>query len=118
MYFDFEAGNKAYKLRLTTRAVMALEAKIGCNPMMIFGTQGNRIPTITEMVNILHNSLTHFNHGITLNDAMGIFDTWLEDGHTPTDFIQVIIGIYKASGIIPNAEENTDEEEAEEDEKN
>lgn len=118
MYFDFEAGNKVYKLRLTTRAVMALESKIGCNPMMIFGTNGNRIPTITEMIHILHNSLTHFNHGITLNDAMGIFDEWLDAGHTPTDFIAVIIEVYKASGIIPNTEEATETEEAEDTEKN
>ena len=117
MYFDFEAGNKAYKLRLTTKAVMALESKIGCNPMMIFGAGGNRIPTVTEMIHILHNSLTHFNHGITLNDAMGIFDAWLEDGHTPTDFIAVIVDVYKASGIIPDTKEETDEE-TEDDEKN
>ena len=116
MYFDFEAGNKAYKLRLTTKAIMDLESKIGCNPMMIFGN-GNRIPTITEMVHILHQSLTHLNHGITLNNAMGIFDTWLADGHTPTDFIQVIVGIYKSSGIIPNTEE-TNGEEGEDTEKN
>ena len=116
MYFDFEAGNKAYKLRLTTKAVMALESKIGCNPMMVFGN-GNRIPTVTEMIHILHNSLTHFNHGITLNDAMGIFDTWLEDGHTPTDFIAVIVGIYKSSGIIP-ADADTNDEEDEDTEKN
>ena len=109
MYFDFEAGNKAYKLRLTTKAVMALESKIGCNPMMVFGN-GNRIPTVTEMIHILHNSLTHFNHGITLNDAMGIFDAWLEDGHTPTDFIAVIVDVYKVSGIIPDTKEETDEE--------
>ena len=116
MYFDFEAGNKAYRLRLTTKAVMNLESKIGCNPMMVFGN-GNRIPTVTEMVHILHNSLTHLNHSITLNDAMNIFDTWLEDGHTPTDFISVIVDIYKASGIIPNTPEETDEE-VEDDEKN
>lgn len=118
MYFDFEAGNKAYKLRLTTKAVMALESKIGCNPMMIFGTGGNRIPTVTEMIHILHNSLTHFNHGITVNDAMGIFDAWLEDGHTPTDFIAVIVDVYKASGIIPNTQEETEDEETEDTEKN
>ena len=116
MYFDFEAGNKAYKLRLTTKAVMALESKIGCNPMMVFGN-GNRIPTVTEMVHILHNSLTYLNHGITLNDATNIFDTWLEDGHTPTDFIQVIVGIYKESGIIPK-DTDTNEEVEEGDEKN
>jgi hypothetical protein len=119
MYFDFEAGNKAYKLRLTTKAVMALESKIGCNPMMIFGAGGNRIPTVTEMIHILHNSLTHFNHGITVNDAMNIFDAWLDEGHTPTDFIAVIVEVYKASGIIPNTQEAEDvAEDGEDNEKN
>lgn len=111
MYFDFEAGNKAYKLRLTTKAIMALESKIGCNPMMIFGS-GNRVPTVTEMIHILHNSLTQYNHGVTFEGATKIFDEWLEDGHTPTDFIATIIELYKVSGIIPNS---TDTNEGEED---
>lgn len=117
MYFDFEAGNKAYKLKLTTRAVMALESKIGCNPMMIFGS-GNRVPTVTEMIHVLHNSLTQFNHGITFNDAVKIFDEWLDDGHTPTDFISIIVDVYKVSGIIPNTEDAPEDEEVEDDEKN
>ena len=36
MYVDFTAGNKEYKLRLTTRDVVALEKQLGCNPLMIF----------------------------------------------------------------------------------
>lgn len=118
MYFDFEAGNKVYKLRLTTKAIMALESKIGCNPLMIFG-RGDRVPTRTEMVHILHNSLTSLQHGITLDKAIEIFDAWIADGHQDTDFIAVIIGIYRVSGIMPPEAEIEDvAEEAEEDEKN
>lgn len=119
MYFDFEAGNKAYKLRLTTKAIMALESKIGCNPMMIFGLDSSnpRIPTVTEMVHILHNSLTHFHHGITLNDATNIFDEWIAEGHQPADFVQVINEIYFASGIFRKADAAGDEA-TEDDEKN
>lgn len=104
MYLDFEAGNKSYKLRLTTRGVVALEKQLGCNPLGIFGA-GDRIPTITEMVNVLHASLTQYNHGITLNDAYGIFDDYLEDGHSATDFIQTIVEIYRVSGLIAKEEE-------------
>lgn len=111
MYFDFEAGNKAYKLRLTTKAIMALESKIGCNPMMVFSASGNRVPTVTEMIHILHNSLTAMQHGITFDKAVEIFDTWLNEGHTPTEFVKVIIGVYKVSGIFPkDTEEDGDEE--------
>lgn len=114
MYFDFEAGNKAYKLRLTIKAIMALESKIGCNPKMIFSASGNRVPTVTEMVHILHQSLTAFHHGITFDKASEIFETWLEEGHTDTEFIPVIIGIYRESGIFPRADETTDDEEVDE----
>lgn len=99
LYFDFEAGNKAYKLRLNTRNTVALEKALGCNPLSIFGA-GDTIPTITTMVTILWASMQQYHHGITLNDAYDIFDTYLEE-HSATDFIPVILEIYKVSGIVP-----------------
>lgn len=99
MYIDFLAGDKQYKLRLNIRATVALEKQLGVNPLMIF-EDGDKIPTITTMVNILHASLQHFHHGITVNDAYSIFETWLNDGNTVVDFLPVIIDIYKVSGII------------------
>lgn len=104
MYKEFSAGNKEYKLRLNIRNTVALEKMIGCNPLAIFGG-GDRLPTISEMVAILHYSLQQYNHGITMNDTQDIFEEWLNDGNTPTDFIQVIIEIYKVSGIIARDEE-------------
>ena len=104
MYLDFSAGNKDYKLRLSTRNIVLLEKQLGCNPLTIFG-KGDTIPTITTMVTILHASLQQYHHGINLNDAYDIFDTWLADGHTMTDFLTVIIDIYKVSGIIQNENE-------------
>ena len=99
LYFDFEAGNKAYKLKLSTRNTVALEKALGCNPFAIFGS-GDTIPTITSMVTILWASLQQYHHGITMNDAYDIFDAYLEE-HTITDFIPVIVEIYRVSGIFP-----------------
>lgn len=105
-YIDFEAGNKAYKLRLNIRNTVALEKLLGCNPLAIFG-EGDTIPTITTMVQILHASLQQYQHSISLNDAYDIFESWLEDGNSITDFLPVIIDVYKASGIIKDeAEKN------------
>ena len=106
MYVDFCAGNKDYKLRLNTRNIVSLEKQLGCNPLGIFGMDGNTIPTITQMIVILHNSLQQFHHGISLEDAYNIFDEWLENGHVATDFLTVILDIYKVSGIIKNTEKN------------
>ena len=102
-YVDFCAGGKEYKLRLTTRSIVQLEKQIGRNPLMIFGN-GEEIPTITNMVNVLYFSLQSLQNGITLNDAYDIYDTYIADGHTTTDFIKVVIDIYRASGIIPTEE--------------
>ena len=100
MYVDFMAGEKEYKLRLNTRNVITLEKNLQKNPLAIFG-KGDTIPSITEMVAILHASLQTYQHGITMNDAYDIFDSYLEN-KTVTDFIPVIVDIYKASGIMPS----------------
>lgn len=107
MYVDFIAGNRNYKLRLTTRGVVALEKQLGCNPLMIFGN-GDKVPTITTMVQVLNAALQPMNQGITLDDAYDIFDEYLNDGHIVTDFIAVIVEIYKVSGLIKNSGENTE----------
>lgn len=98
-YVEFTAGNHEYKLRLTTKGIVALEKNIGCNPLAVFGS-GDTIPTITTMIYILHNALQSLNHGITLDKTYEIWDAWLADGHNMVDFIPVILEIYQVSGLI------------------
>lgn len=100
MYYDFEVGNKTYKLRLNTRNTIALEKQLGCNPLGVFG-DGNTLPTVSQMVTILWASMQQYEHGITMNDAYDIFDKYLED-HVLTDFFNVIIDVYRVSGLMPN----------------
>ena len=102
MYYNLYAGNKEYKLRLSTRDIVELEKRIGCNPLAIFG-DGETMPKLTVMVEVLHASLQSFQHNTSMNDAYDIFDAYLEDGNTMTDFIKVILEIYKVSGIIKEA---------------
>lgn len=107
MYFDFEAGNKAYKLRLNTRNIVALEKQLGCNPLSIFG-DGSTLPTVSAMVTILFHSLQSFHHGLGVNEAYDIFDAYINDGHAVTDFVPIILDIYKTSGIIADKKDNTE----------
>lgn len=100
-YIEFEAGNKSYKLRLNTRNTIALEKVLGCNPLHIFDTTGERMPAVTTMVSVLHAALQQYNHGISMNDAYDIFDAYLDDGHSVDEFIYVILDIYRESGLIP-----------------
>lgn len=99
MYYEFLVGGNTYKLRLNTRNIVSLEKALGTNPLGIFG-KGDRIPTITEMVTILHYSAQQFEHQVDMNTAYDIFDKYLEEGNAITDFITVIVEIYKVSGIV------------------
>lgn len=111
LFYEFNAGNKDYKLRLNTRNIVQLESKLGCNPIMVFGVNGDVIPTVATMVTILHASLQQLQHGITYDEAYNIFDAYLEDGHASIDFIKDIMEIYKVSGIVPKDNKETEETE-------
>ena len=103
-YTTITTNNKEYKLALTTAAICQLEKKIGCNPLTVFG-DGSTIPTVTVMVAILHASLQKYQHKVTEEEACNIFDEWLEAGNAFTDFVSVILEIYKVSGLIKAEDE-------------
>ena len=105
LYTDFTVGENNYQLRLNTRNVVMLEKMLGKNPLAIFGN-GDAIPTVTEMVAVLYASMQSLNHGITLDKTYDIFDAYLADRHNTTDFIAVIIEVYKVSGLISIEEES------------
>ena len=105
MFYTLTIKDEDYKLKLTTSSMIELEKKLGCNPLMIFGKDGGSIPEVGTMVDIFACSLQAYNHGISHKDAMRLFDDWLDDENTITDFIKVIFEIYKASGIIKNTGE-------------
>lgn len=99
IYTTFNTNDREYKLALTTSGICQLEKKIGCNPLTIFGN-GEVLPTISTMVAVLHQSLQKYQHNINEQKACEIFDEWLECGNAYTDFVEVILEIYKVSGLI------------------
>ena len=99
LYTELIISGETYKLRLNTRNVISLENQLKCNPLAIFGN-GDTLPTVTTLVNILYFSLQQFHHGISLDKTYDLFDTWLAEGHNATEFIPIVLDIYKTSGLI------------------
>ena len=99
-YVDFEAGGNAYQLRLNTRNTVALEKLLGKNPVMAVFGNGEELPTVTSMVQVLHMALQERHHGMSLEKTYDIFDAYLADGHTPMDFINVVLDVYKTAGLL------------------
>jgi hypothetical protein len=71
--YEFKVNDKVYNLRLSTRNVIKLEEKIGCNPLAIFG-EGDKVPTVATMMAVLWASMQQLNHGVSESDVYDIFD--------------------------------------------
>lgn len=108
-YTTLEVGNVTYKLRLTTRQIVALEKALGCNPFqIIYQMDKDILPKFTDMVIILHSMLQPLNHGISLDNVYSILDDYFAEGHGMFDLIPIFVEVFKESGFI-NTDE-TDEE--------
>lgn len=101
-YMTFKAGGNEYRMVLTTRAMVELEKKIGCNPIDILlrAQDGTTLPKVSDMIAILWSGLLKFNHGIKLEDCYDIFDNYLADGHATIDFLGVMMELFQVSGIV------------------
>jgi hypothetical protein len=108
LYTNFTVKDKEYKARLTTRVLIDLERKMGTNPINILasvGANGEVMPKIEPMLDILHASLQAYEHNIKITDVYDLYDSWLEEGKTAVDLVQLIVKICQDSGLIPNEEE-------------
>lgn len=101
LYTNWTVGEKEYHLRLTTRATVELEKKLGRNPVEVFlDAAGGHLPTLSAMASTLHASLQPLHHGITEGEAFEILDQWFEEGHVMTDLIPVLLEVFQVSGLV------------------
>ncbi|SHH55927.1 DUF6096 family protein [Sporanaerobacter acetigenes] len=98
-YTEFKVGDNEYKLRLAANEMVNIEKKIGANILDIFMKEG-QIPTMEELLMVLHGSLQKFQHNITLADTYDIYDEYVDDGGTFEDLIEVIIDVFEVSGFF------------------
>ena len=118
LFKEFEVEGRTYKLALNTRSIMELEKKIGCNPLdiLVKVQSEESLPKVYDMVAIIWASLLKFNHGIKFDDCYDIFDDYLNEGHAITDFLEVMLEIFKVSGLIKEDKEGQDPNVQEEEE--
>lgn len=108
MYTEFKAGDRTYKLRLTTQGIVSLEKTLGCNPLQMFmGIDEDVLPKISDMITVLHQMLQPYEHGIKLNEVYDIFDAFIEDGNTMWDLVPVIIEAFQNAGFLPKDEDDS-----------
>ncbi len=115
LYTIFTVKDQDYKLRLGAKEAVVLEKKLGSNPLniMVGIAQNNQIPELSVLLDILHASLVHFQHNITINDVYDLFDEYCDEGHSIVDLVPVVIDVFKVSGFFKEEEAEEEQEETE-----
>lgn len=115
LYTTINVGDKEYKARLNAKACVELEKKLGTNPLNIFvkmlGTGDSiNLPSLGDLIAILHASLQAYHHGISVDKAYEIYDAFVNEGHNIMDLVAIVGEIYKVSGLMPEEVEENDKE--------
>ena len=102
-YALWEVNGEEYKLKLTTSAITKIEEKYKTN-LLNFIMDGG-IPPVRVMLDITHAAMQKFNHGIKAKDVNELYDTYIDEGGSMTDFMMdVFIPIFNASGFFTEAQ--------------
>ena len=109
IYSDLIIGDKQLKLRLDARGAVQLEKKLNKSPLSIFMKADKELPTLTELIAVLHASLQKYNKGYTEDKTFDLYDEYIEMGNTFTDFIPIVMDIFKVSGFFKEEEEEATE---------
>lgn len=97
----WEVGGQSYKLKLKTSAIVELESKYKTNLMNIMGSGQGGMPALSVMLDVAHAAMKDWNHGITKNGAMDIFNRYIEEGGSQLSFyMTVYMEIFTVSGFF------------------
>ena len=109
LFTTFTIGEKEYKARLTTKAVIELERKLGTNPVNVLlgmASNENQLPNLETLLMFLHASLKTSIPGLTIDETYGIYDEMIEEGKDISDLINLIVSILQESGLAPSEAKN------------
>lgn len=110
MYTELLIGGETYKLRLTTKASIALEKALGYNPItMLMKVEDNEMPKLGDILIILQSCLQAYHHGFTMDKTYDLFDAYVADGHNMFDLIPVFVEVFQQSGYLATKNEEIDE---------
>lgn len=99
LYATLKIGEQEYKGRLSAKRCVELEKALHKNPLRVFTElEGNALPSLTELLTILHYSLAELNHDF---DEYEIYDAYCDEGGDITGLIEYLLEVFRVSGFIP-----------------
>lgn len=102
LYATLKIGEQEYKGRLNARNCVALEQKLGRNPLTIFTSlEGNALPSLSDLLTVLQFALTELNHNVNADTVYDIYDKFCDEGGNIVALINYLLEVFKVSGFIP-----------------
>lgn len=106
MFTELIIGGNSYKLRLNTKASIALEKALGYNAISMFmGIDNGVYPKLGDILIVLHAMLQPMNHGMSIDKVYDLFDKYVEDGHTMYDLMPVFVEVFQEAGYMPKTQD-------------
>lgn len=93
--------NKEVELRLNVRQSIALEKALKVNPLnILMGVEDGKLPSLTDMLTIIHYGIRGCDDKATLNDVYDLYDEYIQADNSQIELMNVIITLFKDSGYI------------------
>ena len=100
-YKSMVVQGRELKLKIDTRNSIALEKRLGTNPLnVLMKAQNGEIPSFEALLYIFHAALQKYQHGINMEKVFEIYDAFVEEGHDMTEFMEIIMGVLSVSGYM------------------
>ncbi len=103
MYEIVTIKEKEYKLCLPMQHLIELEKKIGQNPLnkLMEMSQGNNLPEMEFIADVIHYSLKKFQPKININGAYEFIDEYFEEEDNDlVSLMELMMGIFNKSGFL------------------
>lgn len=98
-------GSETYRLKISAAAAVEAEKKLGCSLARAWG----RIDSVNVQVTILWAALQRFHHGTDFDEAMELYDRFIDEGHGQDELADIFMEVYRCSGFmkreVPNRKE-------------
>jgi len=96
----WDVGGTAYRMKLRTGAIKELESRYKTSLMKLIDT-GETMPPLSVMLDIIHAAMQDYNHGIKMKDVEALFDKYVDEGGSQTDFfVGPYMDVFTVSGFF------------------
>ena len=104
MFATITIKDRDYKGRLTARALVELEKKLGTSPINMFMEMAKNegtFPSLDMLLTIFHASLQALEHNMSMDKVYELYDDMVDEGKTAIDLLNFIVEVFQVSGLIP-----------------